>query len=53
MAHLMDNIGGDKVKFTSSELKDFNTELNQIPIAGLRFPPGVQAISGVEAPLKK
>ena len=53
MAHLIDNIGGDTVKFTPSELKDFNTELNQIQIAGLRFPPAVQAISGVEAPLKK
>jgi aryl-alcohol dehydrogenase-like predicted oxidoreductase len=53
MAHLMDNIGGDKVKFSSSELQEFNKELNNIQIAGLRFPPGVQAISGVEAPPKK
>ncbi|MBS1738639.1 MAG: aldo/keto reductase [Bacteroidetes bacterium] len=53
MAHLMDNIGGDNVKFSSSELQEFNKELNNIQIAGLRFPPGVQAISGIEAPLKK
>ncbi|KAF1853357.1 aldo/keto reductase [Elizabethkingia miricola] len=53
MAHLMDNIGGGNVKFTAAELQDFNTELNSIQIAGLRFPPGVQAISGVEAPEKK
>jgi Predicted oxidoreductases (related to aryl-alcohol dehydrogenases) len=53
MAHLMDNIGGDNVKFTAAELQEFNTELNNIQIAGLRFPPAVQAISGVEAPEKK
>lgn len=53
MAHLMDNIGADNAKFTVAELQEFNTELNDIQIAGLRFPPGVQAISGVEAPEKK
>lgn len=53
MAHLMDNIGGDNVKFTAAELQEFNKELNNIQIAGLRFPPAVQAISGVEAPEKK
>jgi aryl-alcohol dehydrogenase-like predicted oxidoreductase len=53
MAHLMDNIGSGNIKFTPVELQDFNRELNNIQIAGLRFPPGVQAISGVEAPLKK
>lgn len=53
MAHLMDNIGGENVKFTAAELQEFNKELNNIQIAGLRFPPAVQAISGVEAPEKK
>ena len=53
MAHLMDNIGGNNVKFTSTEWQEFNTELNTIQIAGERFPASVQAISGVEAPLKK
>lgn len=53
MAHLMDNIGGNNVKFTAAELQELNKELNDIQIAGLRFPPAVQAISGVEAPEKK
>lgn len=53
MAHLMDNIGADNVKFTATELEDFKTELNKIQIYGERFPASVQAISGIEAPLKK
>lgn len=53
MAHLMDNIGGENVKLTSIDWKAFNEELNTIQIFGERFPPAVQAISGIEAPLKK
>lgn len=53
MAHLMDNIGGENVKLSSTEWKAFNDELNTIQIFGERFPPYVQAISGVEATLKK
>ena len=53
MAHLMDNIGGENVKLSSTEWKSFNDELSTIQIFGERFPPYVQAISGVEAPLKK
>ncbi len=53
MAHLMDNIGADNVKFIATELEDFTTELNSIQIYGERFPASVQAISGIEAPLKK
>lgn len=53
MAHLMDNIGGENVKLSSTEWKAFNDELSTIQIFGDRFPPYVQAISGVEAPLKK
>jgi aryl-alcohol dehydrogenase-like predicted oxidoreductase len=53
MAHLIDNIGGENVKLSSTEWKAFNEELNTIQIFGERFPPSVQAISGIEAPLKK
>lgn len=53
MAHLMDNIGGENVKLSSTEWKAFNDELNTIQIFGERFPPYVQAISRVEATLKK
>ena len=53
MAHLKDNIGANNVKFTASELQEFNNELNAIQIIGERLPAGVQAMSGVEAALKK
>ncbi len=53
MAHMMDNIGADNVKFTATELQDFTKELKTIQIYGERFPASVQAISGIEAPLKK
>lgn len=52
MAHLKDNIGTYNVKFTASELQEFTNELNAIQIIGERLPAGVQAMSGVEAPLK-
>lgn len=53
MAHMLENIGAEKVKFTSNELLEFNTQLNAIQILGERLPAGVLAFSGVEAPLKK
>lgn len=53
MAHLIDNIGANNVKFSATELKAFKDELNTIQIYGERFPPYVQAISGVDAPPKK
>ena len=53
MAHMKDNIGANNVKFTASELQEFNNELNAIQIIGERLPAGVQAMSGVEAALKK
>ena len=34
-------------------MKAFNEELNTIQVFGERFPPFVQAMSGVEAPFKK
>lgn len=53
MAHLLDNIGAEKIKFSTTEMQDFNNELNTIKIQGERLPPIVQAFSDVEAPLKK
>jgi aryl-alcohol dehydrogenase-like predicted oxidoreductase len=53
MAHLLDNIGADNVRFTTDELKQFNTELSTIEIQGERLPQFVLAFSGVEAPAKK
>lgn len=52
MAHMEQNIGADGIKFTKEEWQQFNNELEAIQIAGERLPPFVQALSGVEAPLK-
>ncbi|MBA4275816.1 aldo/keto reductase [Flavobacterium sp.] len=53
MTHMKDNVGANNVKFTATELQEFTNELNAIPISGERLPAGVQAMSGVEAALKK
>lgn len=53
MAHMLENIGADKIKFTTAELKEFNNQVDAIQIQGERLPAFVQAFSDVEAPLKK
>jgi aryl-alcohol dehydrogenase-like predicted oxidoreductase len=53
MPHMLENTGADSVKFTSDELKVFNTELAKTDIKGERLPQGVLIFSGVEAPQKK
>jgi aryl-alcohol dehydrogenase-like predicted oxidoreductase len=53
MAHMLENIGADEIKFTTAELKEFNNQLDAIQIQGERLPAFVQAFSDVEAPLKK
>ncbi len=53
MAHMLENIGADRIKFTANEIKEFNNQLDAIQIQGERLPPFVQAFSDVEAPLKK
>ncbi|MFV8376711.1 aldo/keto reductase [Flavobacterium sp. LB1P71] len=53
MAHMLENIGAGDVKFSTDELKEFNKQLDEIPILGERLPAFVQAFSDVEAPLKK
>ena len=53
MAHMLENIGADDIKFTADELKQFNTELSGIKVKGERLPPAVQVFSNVEAPPKK
>ena len=52
MAHMLENTGASKVKFSSAELQEFNTTLNEIKIQGERLPAGVLAFSDVEAPEK-
>lgn len=53
MAHMLENIGAEAVKFTVAELKEFNNQLEVIQIQGERLPAFVQAFSDVEAPSKK
>ena len=53
MAHMLENNGADNVRFTSEEVKQFNTELSKIEIKGERLPKMVLEFSNVEAPPKK
>ena len=52
MAHMLENIGADAVRFTTDELSQFNTELSKIEIKGERLPKMVLDFSDVEAPPK-
>jgi aryl-alcohol dehydrogenase-like predicted oxidoreductase len=53
MAHMLENNGGDNVRFTVDELRQFNQEVAAIEIKGLRLPQGVLNFSNVEAPPKR
>lgn len=53
MAHMLENIGADAVKFTSSELTQLNSQVSAIEVAGARLPDGILSLSGLEAPLKE
>jgi aryl-alcohol dehydrogenase-like predicted oxidoreductase len=53
MAHMLENIGADDIRFTADELRQFKTELAKIEIKGERLPKMVLDFSGVEAPPKK
>jgi hypothetical protein len=53
MPHMLENIGADDVKFSSDELKQFNSELLKIEIKGARLPEAVLVFSDVESIEKK
>ena len=53
MAHMLDNIGADQVRFTPSELADLNAAVAAIQVRGARLPDQVLVFSGVEAASKK
>jgi aryl-alcohol dehydrogenase-like predicted oxidoreductase len=53
MAHMLDNIGADHVRFTPSELAELNAAVAAIDVRGARLPDQVLVFSGVEAPAKK
>jgi hypothetical protein len=52
MAHMIENIGGPTVSFSSSELVELNAAVSAIEINGARLPDAVQVFSDVEAPMK-
>lgn len=52
MAHLLQNIGADAVRFTPTELSELNASLSAIEVRGQRLPDAVLTFSGVEAPPK-
>jgi aryl-alcohol dehydrogenase-like predicted oxidoreductase len=53
MAHMLENNGGDTVRFNADELRQFNQEIAATEIKGLRLPQGVLNFSNVEAAPKK
>ena len=53
MAHMLENIGSDHVRFTGDEMKQFNLDLAKIEVKGERLPKAVLDFSNVEAPAKK
>ena len=53
MAHMLENIGADAIRFTPSELTELNASVSAIQIRGARLPDQVLVFSGVEAPPKK
>jgi aryl-alcohol dehydrogenase-like predicted oxidoreductase len=53
MAHMIENIGADDVRFTSTELAELNASVRAIEVRGARLPDQVLVFSGVEAPPKK
>ena len=52
MAHMLENIGADAVRFTADELAELNRSVAAIQVLGARLPDVVLAFSDVEAPAK-
>ena len=52
MAHMLENIGADAVKFTADEFAELNRAVVAIEVRGARLPDFVQVFSDVEAPPK-
>lgn len=52
MAHLLDNIGADAVRFSPDEVTELNAAVAAIEVRGVRLPDAVLVYSAVEAPPK-
>ncbi len=53
MAHMLQNIGADAVRFNASEIATLNAEVAAVQVQGARLPDQVLVFSGVEAPPKR
>ena len=52
MAHMLDNVGATRIRFTPAELAELNQAVRAIAVRGARLPDAVLAYSNVEAPAK-
>jgi len=52
MAHMVENLGADAVRFTSAELAELDRAVRAIQVRGARLPDAVQVYSDVEAPAR-
>ena len=52
MAHMLDNVGATRIRFTPTELAELNQAVRAIDVRGARLPDAVLAYSSVEAPPK-
>lgn len=52
VAHMVENVGAEQVRFTSTELAEMNESLAAIEVRGARLPDSVLVFSDVEAPLR-
>lgn len=52
MAHMVENLGADAVRFTSAELAELDRAVREIQVRGARLPDAVQVYSDVEAPAR-
>ena len=50
MAHMLENIGADAVRFSPAELSELDQAIRGVEVQGARLPEFVLALSGMEAP---
>jgi aryl-alcohol dehydrogenase-like predicted oxidoreductase len=53
LAHMLDNVGANSVRFSTAELAELNGAVRAFKVQGQRLPDAVLAFSGVEAPPKR
>jgi aryl-alcohol dehydrogenase-like predicted oxidoreductase len=53
LAHVLDNIGATRIRFSAAELAELDGAVRAIAVQGARLPDAVLAYSGVEAPPRR